>query len=252
MTWFSADPDGSDAPFTGIGDPVLVVTDKRRSLVAVAGEREYDGGYFFEGELLLVHLETGTAVSLIDHHLGRQVLGLERLSHQELRVLMAPPDDWKDGKAHVEGHPAVVHRSDWTAVEAKSLTGRDLAGPRSRRLASTTVRMPSARSPGWTRPRLGDTASVEQTQSRKYRICVEDASSDFSPACLVPSPLRRSSRRFRHSVFAILARAETSATSPGGASSARRTCSTSTSMHGRDSCTLLHDLGERGARRGAE
>ncbi|WSB50682.1 hypothetical protein OHA00_26565 [Streptomyces cellulosae] len=130
MTWFSADPDGSDAPFTGIGDPVLVVTDKRRSLVAVAGEREYDGGYFFEGELLLVHLETGTAVSLIDHHLGRQVLGLERLSHQELRVLMAPPDDWKDGKAHVEGHPAVVHRSDWTAVEAKSLTGRDLAGPR--------------------------------------------------------------------------------------------------------------------------
>ncbi|MFD0428683.1 hypothetical protein ACFQ60_14410 [Streptomyces zhihengii] len=42
MTSFSADPDGSDAPFTGIGDPVLVVTDKRRSLVAVAGEREYD------------------------------------------------------------------------------------------------------------------------------------------------------------------------------------------------------------------
>jgi hypothetical protein len=42
MTRFSADPDGSDAPFTGIGDPVLVVTDKRRSLVAVAGEREYD------------------------------------------------------------------------------------------------------------------------------------------------------------------------------------------------------------------
>ncbi|MFD7772313.1 hypothetical protein [Streptomyces sp. NPDC059787] len=176
MTSFSADADGSDAPFTEIGDPVLVVTDRRRSLVAVAGEREYDeaetvglfhvtdrarrrwlllsqypvtamafhpalpllavgsgeydGGYFFEGELLLVHLETGTALSLIEHHLGRQVLGLEWLSHQELRVLMAPPDDWKDRKAHVEGHTAVLHRSDWTTVEARSLTGRDLAGPR--------------------------------------------------------------------------------------------------------------------------
>jgi hypothetical protein len=43
---------------------------------------------------------------------------------------MAPPDDWKDGQAHEEGHIAVVRRADWTAVEAKSLTGSDLAGPR--------------------------------------------------------------------------------------------------------------------------
>ncbi|GGS94407.1 hypothetical protein GCM10010254_12930 [Streptomyces chromofuscus] len=47
-----------------------------------------------------------------------------------LRFLMAPPDDWKDHKAHVDGHVAVVHRSDWTTVAAKSLSGRDLAGPR--------------------------------------------------------------------------------------------------------------------------
>ncbi|OIK24362.1 hypothetical protein [Streptomyces malaysiense] len=98
-------------------------------LLAV-GSGEYDGGYYFEGELLLLHLETGTALSLIEHHLGRQVLGLEWLSDQDLRVLMAPPDDWKDGQAHEEGHIAVVRRADWTAVEAKSLTGRDLAGPR--------------------------------------------------------------------------------------------------------------------------
>ncbi|RKE23454.1 hypothetical protein BX266_6925 [Streptomyces sp. TLI_171] len=98
-------------------------------LLAV-GSGEYDGGYFFAGELLLVHLETGTALSLIEHHLGRQVLGLEWLNHQDLRVLMAPPDDWQDRKAHVEGHIAVVRRADWTAVGAKSLTGRDLAGPR--------------------------------------------------------------------------------------------------------------------------
>ncbi|WP_190139338.1 hypothetical protein [Streptomyces longispororuber] len=94
------------------------------------GSGAYDGGYYFEGELLLLHLETGTALSLIEHHLGRQVLGLEWLNEKDLRVLMAPPDDWKDGQAHEEGHVVVVRRADWTAVEAKSLTGRDLAGPR--------------------------------------------------------------------------------------------------------------------------
>ncbi|MBL3671477.1 hypothetical protein JL475_37475 [Streptomyces sp. M2CJ-2] len=93
------------------------------------GSGEYDGGYFFEGELLLVHLETGTALSLIGHDFGRQVLGLEWLNDQDLRVLTALPDDWKDRKAHVEGHLAVVRRADWTAVGGKSLTGRDLAGP---------------------------------------------------------------------------------------------------------------------------
>ncbi|MFJ7276821.1 hypothetical protein [Kitasatospora sp. NPDC098663] len=98
-------------------------------LLAV-GSGEYDGGYAFEGELLLVHLETGTVLSLIEHHLGRQVLALEWLNHQDLRALMAPPDDYKDGKAHVEGHLAMVRRADWTAVGAESLTGRDLAGPR--------------------------------------------------------------------------------------------------------------------------
>ena len=98
-------------------------------LLAV-GSGEYDGGYHFEGEVLLINLESGTALSLIAHHLGRQVLGLEWLNHQDLRVLMAPPDDYQDRKAHVEGHVAVVRRADWTAVGAKSLTSRDLAGPR--------------------------------------------------------------------------------------------------------------------------
>ncbi|MFJ9944179.1 outer membrane protein assembly factor BamB family protein [Streptomyces erythrochromogenes] len=98
-------------------------------LLAV-GTGHYDGGYFFEGELLLLHLETGTAVSLIEHWLGRQVLKLEWLDEQALRVVMAPPDDWQDETARVEGHVAVVRRSDWTAVPAKSLTEYDLAGPR--------------------------------------------------------------------------------------------------------------------------
>jgi hypothetical protein len=67
--------------------------------ILAVGTGSYDGGYFFEGELLLLDLETGTAASLIEHELGRQVLGLEWLNEQELCVLMAPPDDWQD-KTH--------------------------------------------------------------------------------------------------------------------------------------------------------
>ncbi|MFJ5711676.1 hypothetical protein [Streptomyces sp. NPDC093105] len=61
-------------------------------LLAV-GSGAYDGGYFFEGELLLLDLETGRTTSLIEHPLGRQVLGLEWLGEHALRVLMAPYDD---------------------------------------------------------------------------------------------------------------------------------------------------------------
>ncbi|WP_099906663.1 hypothetical protein [Streptomyces sp. TLI_171] len=110
--------------------PVNAMAFHPTSPLLAVGSGEYDGGYHFEGELLLTHLETGTALSLIEDGVGRQVLGLEWLNDKDLRVLMAPPDDWKDRKAHAEGHLAVVRRTDWTAVGAKSLAGRDLAGPR--------------------------------------------------------------------------------------------------------------------------
>ncbi|WP_158835691.1 PQQ-binding-like beta-propeller repeat protein [Streptomyces sp. NRRL S-350] len=99
-------------------------------LLAV-GTGEYDGGYFFEGELLLLDWETGAARSLIEGDLGRQVLGLTWLDGQALQVLMAPYDDYKDERtAHVEGHVAVVRRPDWHTVTPHSLTPSDLAGPR--------------------------------------------------------------------------------------------------------------------------
>ncbi|MEV0266261.1 hypothetical protein AB0I49_33640 [Streptomyces sp. NPDC050617] len=98
-------------------------------LLAV-GTGDYDGGYFFEGQLLLLDWETGGVTSLIEPGLGRQVLGLEWLSAQELRVLMAPPDDWHDKDAWNEGHVAVVRRPDWRAVPPQSVTAHDLAGPR--------------------------------------------------------------------------------------------------------------------------
>jgi hypothetical protein len=76
-------------------------------LLAV-GTGRYDGGYFFEGELLLLDLETGATSSLIEHQLGRLVIGLEWLSGRELRLLMAPHDDWQDPSAWEEGHEAVL------------------------------------------------------------------------------------------------------------------------------------------------
>jgi hypothetical protein len=65
--------------------------------------------------LLLRHLETGAALSLIEHHLGRQDLGLERLNDQDLCVLMAPADDWEDGqdrgRTHRRSGPRRLDRS---------------------------------------------------------------------------------------------------------------------------------------------
>jgi hypothetical protein len=76
------------------------------------GTGRYDGGYFFEGELLLLHLETGETRSHIEHEIGRQILVLEWVDEDILRILMAPPDDWQDERARVEGHVAVVRRDD--------------------------------------------------------------------------------------------------------------------------------------------
>ncbi|MGW1729231.1 PQQ-binding-like beta-propeller repeat protein [Streptomyces sp. NPDC002306] len=110
--------------------PVHAMAFHPRLPLLVVGTGDHDGGYFFEGELLLLDLETGSATSLIEHELGRQVLGLEWHSEQELRVVMAPPDDWQDKDAWSEGHVAVVHRPDWRVVPPRSITGYELAGPR--------------------------------------------------------------------------------------------------------------------------
>ncbi|MFC5153977.1 hypothetical protein [Streptomyces amakusaensis] len=117
------------------------------------GTGRYDGGYFFDGELLLLNLETGESVSAIEHESGRQVLELEWQNETDLHLLMAPPDDWQDKEAHTHGHTAVVNRPDWNAVDPHSLTGRDLAGPR---VAAPRGRRPTSPPPGHgTRGQLG-------------------------------------------------------------------------------------------------
>ncbi|MGW6526321.1 outer membrane protein assembly factor BamB family protein [Streptomyces sp. NPDC054962] len=95
-------------------------------LLAV-GTGRYDGGYFFEGELLLIHLDSGDVVSALQY--PREVLGVEWCSETTLRLVLAPCDDWENPQAHEQGHVAVVARSDWGAVEQGSISAEELAAP---------------------------------------------------------------------------------------------------------------------------
>ncbi|MFD6986375.1 hypothetical protein ACFWAX_37720, partial [Streptomyces sp. NPDC059956] len=102
-------------------------------LLAV-GTGRYDGGYSFEGELLLIHLDTGKVVSALQY--PREVLSAEWLSQTALRLVLAPCDDWDNPHAREQGHTAVVSRTDWLAVGQEAIRSEDLAVP-----AEPTVRI---------------------------------------------------------------------------------------------------------------
>ncbi|WP_306325870.1 outer membrane protein assembly factor BamB family protein [Streptomyces venezuelae] len=95
-------------------------------LLAV-GTGRYDGGYSFEGELLLIHLDSGDVVSALPY--PREVLGVEWRGETALRLVLAPSDDWENPRAHEQGHPVVVVRSDWGAVGQGSLGAKELVAP---------------------------------------------------------------------------------------------------------------------------
>ncbi|MER5473538.1 PQQ-binding-like beta-propeller repeat protein [Streptomyces sp. NPDC002685] len=95
-------------------------------LLAV-GTGRYDGGYFFEGELLLVHLGSGTVVSALPY--AREVLDVAWLSERELRLVLAPCDDWENPEAHEQGHTVVVARAEWDAVGERTIGNEELSAP---------------------------------------------------------------------------------------------------------------------------
>ncbi|WP_329125102.1 outer membrane protein assembly factor BamB family protein [Streptomyces sp. NBC_01465] len=101
-------------------------------LLAV-GTGSYDGGYSFEGELLLIHLDTGSVVSALKYL--REVLSLEWLSQVALRLVLAPCDDWDNPHAREQGHTAVVVRTDWSAVVEGAVGAEEVTAP-----AAPTVR----------------------------------------------------------------------------------------------------------------
>lgn len=95
-------------------------------LLAV-GTGSYDGGYSFEGELLLLHLDSGAVVSALPH--GREVLDVAWRGERELRLVLAPCDDWENPEAHEQGHTVVVSRDDWGTVGPRTVEPEELGAP---------------------------------------------------------------------------------------------------------------------------
>ncbi|MEC3915083.1 hypothetical protein [Nocardia sp. CDC160] len=96
------------------------------------GVGAYDGGYAYEGELLIFDLRSGRATSVLRG--SREVLDVEWAGGQALRVVVAPPDDFPDGRYDAEARSyafsAVIERSDWSDVAGGSVWSEELAGER--------------------------------------------------------------------------------------------------------------------------
>ncbi|OKJ01146.1 hypothetical protein [Kitasatospora sp. CB01950] len=100
-----------------------------KPLLAV-GIGDYDGGYHFEGQLLLLGLDNGTERAMFAHDWGRQVLAAEWLDDTRLRLHLAPHDDYKDDAAHREAHVVVLECPDWVSALGRTVPDDRLRGPR--------------------------------------------------------------------------------------------------------------------------
>ncbi|MEU6708476.1 hypothetical protein [Streptomyces wuyuanensis] len=95
-------------------------------LAAVATGR-YDGSWDFQGELLLLDLESGTMTTAIEER--REVLAVEWLDDRGLRLMVSPEDRDSD-RAFSHAFETVVDREDWSAVGDRTIGLRELSGPR--------------------------------------------------------------------------------------------------------------------------
>lgn len=99
-----------------------------RPLVAV-GTGRYDGSWDFEGQVLLLDLESGEIRPLLDG--GREVSSVRWLDDRRLRLVVSPEDkEYEYAFSH--GFEAVLEHDDWPAVPARCFGYRDLRGPRVR------------------------------------------------------------------------------------------------------------------------
>lgn len=94
--------------------------------VVAVGTGAYDGGYSFEGELLILDLRSGRSTSVIRG--AREVLHVRWESERDLRLVVAPPDDYDFDEAHVHGFAVVVERFDWSNVARGSVQQEELSG----------------------------------------------------------------------------------------------------------------------------
>lgn len=94
--------------------------------VVAIGTGSYDGGFFFEGELLLLDLRSGQVTSVLQG--AREVLHVSWQSQVALRTVVAPPDDYDFDEAHTHGFDVVIERSDWSDVAQESVQQEELNG----------------------------------------------------------------------------------------------------------------------------
>ncbi|MFF2554213.1 hypothetical protein ACFVUS_24655 [Nocardia sp. NPDC058058] len=96
------------------------------------GTGAYDGGYSYDGELLIFELWSGRSTSVL--RWPREILRVEWAGERAVRLLLAPNSDFPDGeydeKAYRTAFSAVVERPDWTAVAADSVDNDELGGVR--------------------------------------------------------------------------------------------------------------------------
>lgn len=94
-------------------------------LVAV-GTGAYDGDYYYEGELLLIDLESGRSRSMMRR--PREVLRVEWESARTLRLMVAATDYDDRDEADSHAYDVVVERPDWGAAPRGSVQQKELSG----------------------------------------------------------------------------------------------------------------------------
>ncbi|MFC5661857.1 PQQ-binding-like beta-propeller repeat protein [Kitasatospora misakiensis] len=109
--------------------PVLGLAFHPHLPLLAIGTGAYDGGYFHEGELLLVDLADGTTVSALQDRREVRRVGW-REDGRALEVVVAPADDEADDSPETHGFAAVVERDDWGRVAPRSVSWTELSGPR--------------------------------------------------------------------------------------------------------------------------
>ncbi|MGW4895876.1 outer membrane protein assembly factor BamB family protein [Kitasatospora sp. NPDC004240] len=121
--------DGLDCRLVvGARRPVLSVDLHPALPLLAVGTGAYDGGYCFEGELLLVDLTDGQVVSALRH--GREVRRVRwREDGRTLELRLSPYDDQTED-AFTHDFAALVERDDWLAVADRELRCEELTGPR--------------------------------------------------------------------------------------------------------------------------
>ena len=96
--------------------PIRTAAFSEDGSLLVVGTGSYDGGYCFEGELLIVDPLSGDARSVLEAR--REVLGAEWVDSRQIRVVVSP--------AYEEGEPQepsefTLFADDWSTVPARSI-----------------------------------------------------------------------------------------------------------------------------------